>query len=40
LAAHASGITFDKADAEDLYDFAAAICEYVFVLQEKYVSVS
>jgi hypothetical protein len=36
LAAHASGQIFERDDAEDLFDFAAAICEYVFVLTEKF----
>jgi hypothetical protein len=36
MAAHASGASFSKVDAEDLYDFATAICEYVFVLAGKY----
>ena len=36
LAAHASGETFERDDAEDLFNFATAICEYVFVLTEKF----
>jgi hypothetical protein len=36
LAAHASGTRFGRTDAEDLYNFAIAICDYVFVLQEQY----
>ncbi|MGC9970263.1 MAG: DUF4145 domain-containing protein [Bryobacteraceae bacterium] len=36
LAAHASGATFSHVDAQDLFDFAMAICDYVFVLQDKY----
>jgi hypothetical protein len=36
LAAHASGLIFSKVDAVDLFDFAVAICEYVFVVQAKY----
>ena len=34
--AHATGEKITKADAQDLLDFAAAICEYVFVLTEKF----
>jgi hypothetical protein len=33
LAAHAK---FNLADAKDLYDFSTAICDYVFVLTEKF----
>lgn len=36
LAAHASDQMFDRHDAEDLFNFVAAICEYVFVLSEKF----
>ncbi len=36
LAAHATDAYFGKADAEDLFDFAVAICEYVFVISKKY----
>lgn len=36
LAAHASDAKFSAIDARDLYDFAKAICEYVFVLTEKF----
>jgi Domain of unknown function (DUF4145) len=36
LAAHASDQAFDRDDAEDLFNFATAICEYVFVLSEKF----
>jgi hypothetical protein len=36
LAAHASDVHFNLADAKDLYDFSTAICEYVFVLTEKF----
>ncbi len=36
LAAHASGRTFTRIDAQDLLDFALAICDYVFILQAKY----
>jgi hypothetical protein len=36
LAAHASGASFARMDAQDLLDFALAICDYVFVLQAKY----
>lgn len=36
LAAHASDQAFDRDDAEDLFDFAIAICEYVFVLTERF----
>ena len=36
LAAHASDQVFDRDDAEDLFDFAIAICEYVFVLTERF----
>ena len=36
LAAPASDQVFDRHDAEDLFNFAAAICEYVFVLSEKF----
>ena len=36
LSAHASGERVPKADAQDLLDFVAAICEYVFVLTKKF----
>ena len=36
LAAHASDQIFDRDDAEDLFDFATAMCEYVFVLTERF----
>jgi len=36
LAAHASDQMFDRQDAEDLFNFVTAICEYVFVLTEKF----
>jgi hypothetical protein len=36
LAAHATGANFNLVDAKDLYDFATAICEYVFVLTAKF----
>ena len=32
LAAHATGTKFTRIDAEDIFDFAKTICEYVFVL--------
>jgi hypothetical protein len=35
LAAHATGTKFTRLDAEDIFDFARAICEYVFVLTVK-----
>jgi hypothetical protein len=38
LAAHASGAKFILTDAKDLYDFSTAICDYVFVLTEKFES--
>jgi hypothetical protein len=38
LAAHASGAKFNLTDAKDLYDFSTAICDYVFVLTEKFES--
>ena len=38
LAAHASGVKFNLTDAKDLYDFSTAICDYVFVLSEKFES--
>lgn len=34
LAAHPSDRTFSKEDAEDLYEFVNAICNYLFVLQD------
>jgi hypothetical protein len=36
LAAHATDRTFSREDAEDLYEFVSAICEYLFVLQDRY----
>lgn len=36
LAAHASGTSFGRMDAQDLLDFTLAICDYVFVLHAKY----
>jgi hypothetical protein len=36
LAAHATGHSFQKNDAEDLFEFLNAICEYLFVLQDRY----
>lgn len=36
LAAHASGEDLSHDEAEDLFDFATAICDYVFVLNEKF----
>ncbi len=36
LGAHASGVKPSRDDARDVLDFATAICEYVFVLSEKY----
>ncbi len=36
LAAHASGEQFSHDEAEDLFNFATAICDYVFVLNEKF----
>lgn len=36
LAAHATDAKFALADAKDLYEFATAICDYVFVLNEKF----
>jgi hypothetical protein len=38
LASHASGAKFNLTDAKDLYDFATAICDYVFVLTAKFES--
>jgi hypothetical protein len=35
-AAHASAATFDRQDAKDIFDFAVAICDYVFVLSNKF----
>jgi hypothetical protein len=35
-AAHPSGASFARRDAQELLDFALAICDYVFVLQAKY----
>jgi hypothetical protein len=36
LAAHASDEKISRGDAEDLLDFVIAICEYVFVLTERF----
>ena len=36
LAAHATDEQLSHDDAEDLYNFATAICDYVFVLNEKF----
>jgi hypothetical protein len=36
LAAHASGASFSRDDASDIFDFAVAICDYVFVLSHKF----
>jgi hypothetical protein len=36
LAAHASDRTFSREDAEDLFEFVNAICDYLFVLQDRY----
>ena len=36
LGAHASGYDTTKEDAEDILSFAIAICDYVYVLTEKY----
>ena len=36
LGAHATGVKTTRDDARDVLDFAIAICEYVFVLSEKY----
>ena len=36
LAAHATGTKFTRIDAEDIFDFAKTICEYVFVLTRRF----
>jgi len=36
LGAHATGEKISKADARDLLDFANAICEYIYVLSDKF----
>jgi hypothetical protein len=36
LAAHATGTKFSRLDAQDIFDFARAICEYVFVLKTRF----
>lgn len=36
LAAHATGTKFNRVDAEDIFDFAKTICEYVFVLKNRF----
>jgi hypothetical protein len=38
VAAHAGGEKISHQDADDLYTFALAICEYVFVLSAKFES--
>lgn len=34
--AHASDVKISKIDASDLLDFAIAICDYVYVLRNKF----
>lgn len=36
IGAHASAENISREDAKDLLDFAEAICEYIFVLNQKY----
>jgi hypothetical protein len=36
IGAHATGEHISRQDAKDVIDFAVAICEYVFVLSQKY----
>jgi hypothetical protein len=36
LAAHPTGTKFSRLDAEDIFDFAKTICEYVFVLKTRF----
>src|SRR3989304_5786898 len=36
LGAHASETTISKADAIDVFDFAKAFCDYIYILTEKY----
>ena len=36
IGAHASGQTVSRDDANDVLEFAAAICEYVYVLTDRY----
>jgi hypothetical protein len=36
MAAHAGGASFTRQDAEDIFDFALIICNYVFVLNKKF----
>ena len=36
LAAHATDHVFEQEDAQDLFEFVNAICEYLFVLQDRY----
>jgi len=36
LGAHATGVKTTKDDARDVLEFAIAICEYVYVLSNKY----
>lgn len=36
IGAHASDIEINKDDAQDVFDFTIAICDYVYVLNDKY----
>jgi hypothetical protein len=36
IGAHASDENITKEDATDVFDFARAFCEYIYVLTEKY----
>ena len=36
IGAHASGQNVTNADANDVLEFAVAICEYVYVLADRY----
>ncbi len=36
LGAHASGVSISSDDAKDILDFTIAICDYVYVLTDKY----
>jgi hypothetical protein len=36
LAAHPTDHVFEQEDAQDLFEFVNAICEYLFVLQDRY----
>jgi Domain of unknown function (DUF4145) len=36
LAAHPTGTKFSRLDAQDIFEFAKAICEYVFVLKTRF----